>query len=230
MEKLDEDIARLNKLNESMLRRINDNNCMITHLEEIVDNLLAIHIDTSDYDGVLKFPCLQNTQKAKKCIRQLYEITKEEFKDYGTEISINGFPTTDKDEWIQQRDVKAIRYAIAKYIKDTGRQIHPKMVCIYEHATKYHFHGIFRGIPNDCVDYIRKICSKRCGRIEISMINNQDSYIDYMFKSYIEECRIRFNNSVDEFIKTNKNPKLRPKQKIELLEDYQEYDSHTIGL
>lgn len=217
-------------MEDLMIRRINDTNNMITHLEEIIDRLKEEPVDNSDYDGVLETPCLQNTQKTKKYIRQLYEQTKETFKDFGTEISINGNPTNDKDEWIQQRDEKAIRYAIAKYIKDTGRQLQPKMVCIYEHASKYHFHGIFKGLPNDCVDYIRKICSKRCGRIEIQMINDQDKYIDYMFKSYIEECRIRHNQSIDEFIRTNKNPKLRPKQKIEVLEDYKEYDSITINL
>lgn len=223
-------LARADEHNKKMLSTINDINNTILNMDNIIEELKVEHLDNSDVYGVLNDSCLQNTTAAKKYIRQLYEKTKEEFKDFGTEISINGRYTIDKDEWIAERDEKAIRYAISRWIKDTGRKINPKMVCVYEHAGKYHFHGIFKGIPNDCIDYIRRVCNKRCGRIEIGSIYNQDSYIDYMFKSYIDECRIRYNESIDEFIKTNKNPRLRAKTKIELLEELQDYDILTINI
>lgn len=155
----------------------------------------------------------------------LYKLALKEFSDTGSEISINGDLTNDKDEWIQQRDTKAILMGIKRYLKDTGRtDLNIKMICVYEHSSeffmKYHFHGIFKGIPNDCMAVIRKYCAARCGRTEIKMIKDQDNYLKYMFKSYIPNLYVPPPPSKFNGFKS---------KKIHDIEYFHPYDHFTIG-
>lgn len=210
---MEELYKELSEQNERFNLQMFQYNKMVLRIESIIEELTKLKIPMTEFKNHSvggDFKPLSNL-RPKMGVEDLYKLANEEFNTYGTEISINGFYTKDKDEWIQQRDIKSIRSAIAKYIKDTKRtDIKPKMLCIYEHASKYHFHGIFRGIPNDCVDYIRKFCTRRCGRTEIKAISKQHNYIQYMFKSYIPECA--------------------KEHKIDILEHFDDYDYFTIGL
>lgn len=203
---------------ESIVKHIEEE--LLQLQEEWLQEKLAkeYSIDTrigalDDIHGVVLKPLSKLRQKMEKKkvtindAQELFKLTQAYYRDFGTEISINGFPTKDKDEWISIRDERAIRRAIYKYMKDTNTKIEPKMILVYEHANKYHCHGIFRGIPNDCVDYIRRYCERICGRTEIKMVENQEAYINYMFKSYI--------------------PGLHTK--IDCLEHFDKYDYVTIG-
>lgn len=217
-------LKRFELENEEIKARINDMNNQITNIEGIYERKEDHCQDIGPkqpqdnwyVDGMVFKPLVENQPENEKSdtIKNLYQTVKNDYKEFGTSISVNGrYDPKDKDEFIQQRDIKAIKSAINKYQKDTGRQIQPKMICIYEHAPgnllKYHFHGIFRGVPNDCVAYIKRYCERYCGRTDISMIEKQEDYTDYMFKSYIPEIGIKHH--------------------IEIPEEFHSYDYFKIG-
>lgn len=201
-----------------MSKVINEMNNQITNIDNIIEHILTPQEQCSigpsndppdEWFGTNLKPLVKFVPENGP--ESLKALVQEHFKEFGTEISINGFFTDTKEEWIHDRDSKAIRRAIAKYEKDTDTILQPRMVLVYEHAPgrllKYHCHGIYRGIPNDCVNYIKRYCERLCGRTEINAIAKQNDYIDYMFKSYI----------------------LCPKHKIEVFEKWHKHDFTIIA-
>lgn len=65
-----------------------------------------------------------------------------------------------------------------------------KMILVLEHSEtgRPHIHGMLGGIPADLMRVLRRNLTKGFGGIHLGMIKYTDSYVKYIFKSYIEEA------------------------------------------
>lgn len=144
-------------------------------------------------EGGVANPCRHSAQEDMVLLKMRVN---EYFKEDGMEISVNPDPKKvldDEDGSIRIRLECCIRRILIKYQKELYKSgssdpFIPHIVLIGEHSPqgKFHFHGIYRGISNDLLSKIKRSIVRCLGRTEVKMIKYQQSYIDYMFKSYID--------------------------------------------
>lgn len=118
-------------------------------------------------------------------IRPIEELQKAvtDMIDVGTEITVTFKPELS-NRWQEQTLKEVTERVIRKSLKRCPDRA--QLVLIGEHSPTglFHYHGIFRGIPNDHVARLKRACARELGRTEIKMIKYAESYRVYMFKSY----------------------------------------------
>lgn len=96
---------------------------------------------------------------------------------------------TFRDELIDRFEDETLMAMITEKLSRRFKKMPPTaaILLIGEHSDigRYHLHGLIQGIPNDDKSRLLKQIKREFGRSQIKMLTYSESYIDYIFKSYI---------------------------------------------
>lgn len=102
--------------------------------------------------------------------------------DHATEITVT-FMEVLHQRWREEMLKDIVEKTLKRVLRKEAKYI---VVLIGEHSEvgRFHYHGIFRGLPNDVVAKMKRNLQRNVGRTEIKAIRYTESYQKYMFKSY----------------------------------------------
>lgn len=103
-----------------------------------------------------------------------------------TEISIT-FKPEIHDAWqpdtLREITERTIRRCLGVRRAPAGARL--ILIGEFSPLGRWHYHGMFSGIPGDMVSKLKRACVRHLGRTEIKQLKYPDSFKTYMMESYV---------------------------------------------